>query len=81
MAEASMMELANSVVGQRAHDIVDEACKATIESSNTETNLYDELSARSDVTNALVNEKLTRTVASLKTIWELRVLWLMLCLA
>ncbi|USW54435.1 Putative fumarate lyase family, L-Aspartase, adenylosuccinate lyase [Septoria linicola] len=58
VAEAVMMELAKSVGRQRAHDIVYEACRATIESNDPEKTLFDDLSRREEVANALEDNKL-----------------------
>lgn len=41
VAEAVMMELANSIGRQKAHDLVYEACKGTIESKGHEKTLFD----------------------------------------
>jgi len=53
VAEAVMMELAGHIGRQKAHDIVYQACKDTIESSNNDKTLLDVLLARSEVAEAI----------------------------
>lgn len=57
VAEAVMMELAKHTGRQRAHDIVYEACKETIEGSEQRA-LFDVLVQKPEVSNAISNEKL-----------------------
>jgi adenylosuccinate lyase len=57
VAEAVMMELANGVGRQKAHDIVYEACKETIESGDREKTLFDTLCGKSEVMECLSREK------------------------
>lgn len=57
VAEAVMMELAQSVGRQRAHDIVYEACKQTIEGSG-ETMLLGTLQKQPEVTSVVSVERL-----------------------
>lgn len=58
VAEAVMMELAKSVGRQRAHDVVYEACRETIESRDGQGTLYETLLGRKEVTDVLEKEKM-----------------------
>ncbi|KAK4499451.1 hypothetical protein PRZ48_009966 [Zasmidium cellare] len=58
VAEAVMMELTKTVGRQRAHDIVYEACKETIESMNASQRLFDTLMKKEVVMSALAPERL-----------------------
>lgn len=58
VAEAVMMELANSIGRQKAHDLVYEACKETIESDDHDKTLLDTLQRKDEVVNAIENGKL-----------------------
>ena len=57
VAEAVMMELAGHTGRQKAHDIIYEACKETIEGSEQKT-LFEVLLQKPDMTNAIHEEKL-----------------------
>ena len=57
VAEAVMMELAGHTGRQKAHDIVYEACKETIE-SHDEQSLFHVLLQKQDVTQSISREKL-----------------------
>jgi len=59
VAEAVMMELAGHTGRQKAHDIVYEACKETIE-GDEEINLFEVLLQKQEVTTAISREKLSR---------------------
>lgn len=57
VAEAVMMELAGHTGRQKAHDIVYEACKETIEGTE-ESSLFDVLARKAEVTAAISQERL-----------------------
>ena len=57
VAEAVMMELANTVGRQRAHEIVYDACKRTIESREPSCTLFDTLIEKSEVTSTISEGK------------------------
>jgi len=57
VAEAVMMELATKIGRQKAHDLIYEACKETIESP-TETHLLDALTKNKTVAHAISPERL-----------------------
>lgn len=57
VAEAVMMELAKHTGRQKAHDIVYEACKETIEAGES-TSLFDVLSGKQKVTASIAADKL-----------------------
>lgn len=59
VAEAVMMELANNTGRQKAHDIVYEACKETIEGPEERT-LLEVLKKKESVTTAVPEDKLRR---------------------
>ena len=58
VAEAVMMELANSIGRQKAHDLVYEACKETIESEDHDRTLFETLQRKGEVVSAIENGKL-----------------------
>lgn len=59
VAEAVMMELAKHTGRQRAHDIVYEACKETIEAGEGKA-LFDVLAGKEEVNGAITMEKLKK---------------------
>ncbi|EME44271.1 hypothetical protein DOTSEDRAFT_24339 [Dothistroma septosporum NZE10] len=58
VAEAVMMEAAKTMGRQRAHEMVYEACRETIESSDPERTLLETLSKKKDVIDTVPREKL-----------------------
>ncbi|KAF7193513.1 hypothetical protein HII31_05187 [Pseudocercospora fuligena] len=58
VAEAVMMELANFVGRQKAHEIVYESCKETIEGKDVMRTLYDVLVEKEEVTKVLKRERI-----------------------